>query len=73
MNENELLLSDEFLAFSKTVSSIYEEKKVLEDEFKKHFEEYKTKKKEFENKVSVANAKWEEWKKKQLSNKKEKE
>lgn len=73
MNENELLLSDEFLAFSKAVSSIYEEKKVLEEEFKKHFEEYKVKKKEFENKVSVANAKWEEWKKKQLSNKKEKE
>ena len=65
MNENELLLSEEFLAFSKAVSSVYEEKKILEEEFKKYFEDYKTKKKDLENKVSLANSKWEEWKKKQ--------
>jgi hypothetical protein len=67
MNENELLLSEEFLAFSKTVSMIYEEKKVLEEEFKKYFEDYKVKKKDLENKVSLANGKWEDWKKKQTS------
>lgn len=65
MNENELLLSEEFMAFSKTVSNVYEEKKILEEDFKKHFEEYKLKKKELENKVESANSKWEEWKKKQ--------
>lgn len=67
MNENELLLSEEFLAFSKAVSSVYEDKKILEEEFKKYFEDYKSKKKELESKVSLANSKWEEWKKKQIS------
>lgn len=69
MNENEILLSEEFVAFSKAVASVYEEKKVLEEEFKKYFEDYKVKKKELENKVSLANSKWEEWKKKQQSSK----
>lgn len=69
MNETELLLTDEFLAFSQTVAAVHEEKKVLEEEFKKHFEEYKSRKKELENKVASANAKWEEWK---ASQKKEK-
>lgn len=71
MNESELLLTDEFVSFSKIVASVHEEKKVLEEEFKKHFDEYKAKKKEFENKVSAANAKWEEWKTSQLKKKKE--
>jgi Skp family chaperone for outer membrane proteins len=71
MNEPELLLTDEFVSFSKIVASVHEEKKVLEDEFKKHFDEYKAKKKELENKVSAANSKWEEWKNAQLKKKKE--
>lgn len=70
MSEHELLLTDEFVAFSQAVSAVHEEKKVLEEEFKKHFEEYKSKKKELENKVAVASSKWEEWKKSQLSAKK---
>jgi hypothetical protein len=70
MTEHELLLTDEFVAFSQAVSAVHEEKKVLEEEFKRHFEEYKSKKKDFENKVASASAKWEEWKKAQLSAKK---
>lgn len=70
MNEQELLLSDEFVEFSKVVASVHEEKKALEEEFKKHFEDYKSKKKDFESKVASANAKWEEWKKTQLASKK---
>jgi hypothetical protein len=66
MNESELLLSDEFAAFTKAVSLVHEEKKALEEEFKKYFEEYKTKKTTLENKVSSASTKWEEWKQKQL-------
>lgn len=66
MNEIELLLTEEFAMFSKAVASIHEEKKSLEEEFKKYFEDYKNKKTALENKVSSANAKWEEWKKKQL-------
>jgi hypothetical protein len=66
MNEIELLMSDEFIAFSKAVAAISEEKKKLEEEFKKHFEFYKENKKSLENKVSAANDKWEDWKKKQL-------
>lgn len=71
MNESELLLTDEFVSFSKIVASVHEEKKVLEEEFKKHFDEYKSKKKELENKVTAANTKWEEWKNTQLKKKKE--
>jgi hypothetical protein len=69
MNETELLLTDEFAAFTKTIAGIHEEKKTLEEEFKKHFDEYKNKKKELENKVTSASSKWEEWKKSQLNKK----
>lgn len=72
MTEAELLLSDEFVAFSQTISSIHEEKKVLEEEFKKYFEEYKNKKKDLENRVANASLKWENWKKTQVSNSKNK-
>lgn len=72
MTESELLLSDEFVAFSQAIAAVHEEKKALEEEFKKHFDTYKNKKKELENKVSVASSKWEDWKKAQLSSKKEK-
>lgn len=70
MNEHEMLLSDEFVEFSKAIASVHEEKKVLEEEFKKHFDEYKAKKKAFEAKVADASAKWEDWKKSQASAKK---
>jgi hypothetical protein len=70
MTESDLLLSDEFINFSKQISTIYDEKKIVEEEFKKHFEEYKNKKKEFESRVAEANSNWEEWKKSQLTNKK---
>lgn len=69
MNETELLLTDEFVAFSQAVASVHEEKKVLEEEFKKHFDEYKSKKKELEAKVGIASEKWESWKASQLSKK----
>jgi hypothetical protein len=69
MTETELLLSDEFAAFTKAVSVVHEEKKALEEEFKKYFEDYKTKKNALESKVATANSKWEDWKKKQLSSK----
>jgi hypothetical protein len=67
MTETELLLTDEFVSFSKEIALVHENKKAVEEEFKKHFEEYKNKKKEFDSKVAAANAKWEEWKKTQLS------
>jgi hypothetical protein len=72
MNDADILLSDEFVSFSKAIALVHEEKKVLEEEFKKHFEDYKNKKKEFEVKVASASAKWEEWKSTQISTKKEK-
>lgn len=63
MTDAELLLTDEFVEFSKAIAEVHEEKKVLEAEFKKHFEAYKAAKKSMEDRVSEANAKWEEWKK----------
>ena len=72
MNEAELLLSDEFVSFSQAIAAVHEEKKTLEEEFKKYFDEYKGKKKDMEAKVASASAKWEDWKKSQLSAKKEK-
>lgn len=72
MTEHELLLTDEFVEFSKAVAEVHEEKKILEAEFKKHFESYKASKKALEDKVASASAKWEEWKKEQLQPKKEK-
>ena len=70
MNDQELLLTDEFVDFSRTISAIHDEKKALEEDFKKHFDEYKASKKSFETRVSEASAKWEEWKKSQASVKK---
>lgn len=67
MNETDLLLSDEFVAYAAKIKSVHEEKKTVEEEFKKHFEEYKSKKKEFENRVNEANVEWENWKKTQLN------
>lgn len=69
MTEAELLLTDEFVSFSQAIAAVHEEKKALEEEFKKHFDIYKNKKKELENKVSVASSKWEEWKSAQLKKK----
>lgn len=65
MTESEFLLTDEFVVFSQAVNAVYEEKKVLEEDFKKYFENYKSKKKELEAKVAVAIEKWEDWKKRQ--------
>lgn len=65
-----MLLSDEFVEFAKAIAAIHEEKKVLEEEFKKQFDNYKAKKKEFETRVSQASLNWEEWKKKQSEAKK---
>lgn len=70
MSEHELLLTDEFAEFSKAVAAVHEEKKVLEEEFKKHFDNYKARKKEFEARVADASSKWEEFKKSQASAKK---
>lgn len=70
MNDAELLLTDEFVEFSKTIAEAHERKKTLEAEFKKHFEAYKAEKKHIEDAVSEASSKWEDWKKSQ--NKKEK-
>ena len=64
MNETDLLLTDEFINFSKEITVVYENKKLVEEDFKKHFEDYKKKKKEFESNVIEANIKW---KKTQLS------
>jgi len=69
MNDIELLLTEEFIAFTKAVAAIHEEKKIIEEEFKKYFDDYKNKKKELENKVAIANSKWEDWKKKQSKEK----
>lgn len=70
MNDQELLLTDEFVEFSAEIAAIHHEKKILEEEFKKHFDDYKAKKKAMEARVSDASAKWEDWKKTQSSAKK---
>lgn len=70
MTEQEMLLSDEFAEFSNAIALVHHEKKILEEEFKKHFDAYKAKKKEFEARVADASAKWEDWKKSQSSEKK---
>ena len=70
MNDADLLLTDEFVEFSKAIAAIHEEKKVLEEEFKRHFDLYKSKKKEFESKVAEVSTKWEDWKKAQSTAKK---
>ena len=72
MNDADLLLTDEFVDFSKAIAEAHEEKKVLEAEFKKHFEAYKSAKKGIEDRVAGASAKWEEWKKTQTQPKKDK-
>lgn len=70
MNDAELLLTDEFVEFSKTIAEAHESKKALEAEFKKHFETYKADKKNIEDTVAEASAKWEDWKKSQVKKEK---
>lgn len=70
MTESELLLSDEFIQYAAKIKTIHEEKKTVEDEFKKHFEDYKAKKKEFESRVSAVTLDWENWKKSQIASSK---
>jgi hypothetical protein len=65
MNDAELLLTDEFVEFSKTIAEAHEKKKTLEAEFKQFFDAYKAQKKEIEDRVSTASSQWEEWKKTQ--------
>jgi hypothetical protein len=69
MNEQELLLSDEFVEFSQTIAECHKKKKALEEEFKKFFDVYKAKKTELEDAVATASSKWEAWKKEQSSEK----
>lgn len=70
MTDAELLLTDEFVEFSRTIAEIHERKKILEEEFKKHFEAYKAEKKSIEHAVTEASARWEEWKKSQVKKEK---
>ena len=66
MNDAELLLTDEFVEFSKAIAESHEKKKTLEAEFKKHFEAYKAEKKAIEDRVHEASSKWEDWKSSQV-------
>lgn len=70
MNDAELLLTDEFVEFSKTIAEAHESKKALEAEFKKHFEAYKAEKKQIEDTVAEASSRWEDWKKGQTKKEK---
>jgi hypothetical protein len=70
MTDAEFLLTDEFVEFSRTIAEAHERKKVLEAEFKKHFEAYKDEKKQIEEAVVTASEEWEKWKKSQVKKEK---
>jgi hypothetical protein len=72
MNDADLLLTDEFVEFSKAIAEAHEKKKAVEAEFKQFFDAYKAQKKSIEDRVHEVSANWEEWKKSQLQSKKEK-
>jgi hypothetical protein len=62
MEDVELLLSDEFAAFTDAIKSIREHKKEEQEKFKELYEEYKSKMDVFEQEANAAQKKWEEWK-----------
>lgn len=69
MNETELLLSDEFAAFTAKIGVLHNEKKQLEVEFRKLFDDYKAKKVNIEKQAKEATDEWEDWKARQLGTK----
>jgi hypothetical protein len=61
-DEVELLLSDEFVAFSGKIADIHKQKKQCQEEFKKIFDSYKASMSEFEKAAAEAQNEWETWK-----------
>ena len=64
MNAN-ILLSDEFMIFSKKIQDLREEKSVLNEEFKAKYAEHKEKLATIDNAAVQAQQDWDEWIKEQ--------
>lgn len=63
MEKLEVLLSDNFVAFSQNVKALHEEKQKIKTEIKKLYEEAQLKLKELDKQVLSLQADFEKWKK----------
>ncbi len=71
MSEIELLLSEEYIAFSAKIAEIYNAKKIAKDEFKKKYEEFQNYVKTLDHDAGVALEEFESWKSQQKAMAKE--
>jgi cell division septum initiation protein DivIVA len=62
MNENDLLLTDEYFAFTETVRNLRNRKKELETEYKEFMESMTLRKTELKNELNEAAETWESFK-----------
>ena len=62
MKEIDLLLTDEFVQFSKDITVVHEEKKKLKDEFKKLYDKFQADVAALDAKAQEASQKWDAWK-----------
>jgi hypothetical protein len=62
MDNVELLLSDEFVEFSKHIGEIHAKKKAKTEEFRAIHAEFKNVIAQLDNEAKEASAAWEEWK-----------
>lgn len=62
MNEVELLMSDEFVDFSKKIAVLHETKKAQEKELKKVYEEYKAAFKKIDAQAAELQKEFDAWK-----------
>jgi ABC-type Zn uptake system ZnuABC Zn-binding protein ZnuA len=62
MEDVELLLTPEYVDFSKKIAELYALKKSLKDDFKKKYEEYQKSLKVLDENAKQCVADWEKWK-----------
>jgi len=59
--DTDLLLTDEFVNFSKSIAEIHQAKKTRSEEFKKLYDAYKADIKNFDDSAANAQKQWEEF------------
>jgi Skp family chaperone for outer membrane proteins len=65
MNDLDFLLTEEYQEFAANVRQVFEEKKTVDEEFKKVYAAYKKTKSELEEKAEKLHDAWEKWKSEQ--------
>ena len=62
ISDSEYILTDEFVEYTSKVQTIFKNKKTLEADFKKQYDDFKAKKAAMEKEAATVHADWEKWK-----------